>query len=152
MASTLTVSNSSSSAIVNDKDAITTLFTNKQGSFEVLRHEGMTDVVFFPFVQATTTAQHTLRLDSFEGEEYEGALLFVTLSVNNFAYQSIEEVDPVDWWALLGSAGGVWGKSGRVSYTATASSSHFHAVNPIMSVRLPSSCIMLSEAIPSVRG
>lgn len=61
--------------------------------------------------QATTTAQHTLRLDSFEGEVYEGALLYVTLSVNNFAYQSIEEVDPVDWWALLGSAGGMWGES-----------------------------------------
>ena len=62
-------------------------------------------------VQATTTAQHTLRLDSFEGEIYQGALLYVTLSVNNFAYQSIEEVDPVDWWALLGSAGGMWGES-----------------------------------------
>ncbi|CAM9662379.1 unnamed protein product [Ectocarpus sp. 4 AP-2014] len=60
------------------------------------------------YTQATTTAQHSLRLDNFEGEEYEGALLYVTLSVNNFAYQSIEEVDPVDWWALLGSAGGVW--------------------------------------------
>lgn len=60
--------------------------------------------------QATTTAQHTLRLDTFDGEAYEGALLYVTLSVNNFAFQSIEEVDPVDWWALLGSAGGMWGK------------------------------------------
>lgn len=49
-------------------------------------------------------------LETFEGEEYEGALLYVTLSVNNFAFQSIEEIDPVDWWALLGSAGGVWGK------------------------------------------
>ncbi len=64
-------------------------------------------------VQATTTAQHTLRLEDFEGEEYEGALLYVTLSVNNFAYQSIEEVDPVDGWALLGTAGGVWGESRR---------------------------------------
>lgn len=61
-------------------------------------------------VQATTTAQYTLRLDTFEGETYEGALLYVTLSVNNFAYQSVEEVDPVDTWALLGSAGGVWGE------------------------------------------
>ena len=62
-------------------------------------------------VQATTTGQHTLVLESFEGKEYEGALLYVTLSVNKFAYQSIEEIDPVDWWALLGSAGGVWGES-----------------------------------------
>ena len=61
-------------------------------------------------MQATTTAQHTLRLDTFEGEAYEGALLYVTLSVNNFAYQSIEEVDPVNVWALLGSAGGMWGE------------------------------------------
>lgn len=61
--------------------------------------------------QATTTAQHTLRLDTFEGEEYEGALLYVTLSVNNFVFTSIEEVDPVDWLALLGSAGGVWGET-----------------------------------------
>ena len=60
--------------------------------------------------QATTTAQHTLRLEAFEGETYEGALLYVALSVNTFAFQSIEEVDPVDWWALLGSAGGMWGK------------------------------------------
>eukprot|EP00752_Nemacystus_decipiens_P010358 g9228.t1 len=60
------------------------------------------------YTQATTTAQHTLRLDTFEGETYEGALLYVTLSVNHFAYQSIEEVDPVDIWALLGSAGGMW--------------------------------------------
>lgn len=60
--------------------------------------------------QATTTAQHTLQLDTFGGESYEGALLYVTLSVNNFAYQSIEEVDPVDWGTLLGSAGGMWGK------------------------------------------
>lgn len=61
-------------------------------------------------------------LDTFGGEEYEGALLYVTLSVNNFAYQSIEEIDPVDWWALLGSAGGVWGKpeEGKLSwYVAT---------------------------------
>lgn len=65
-------------------------------------------------VQATTTAQHNLRLEDFEGEEYEGALLYVTLSVNKFAYQSIEEVDPVDGWALLGTAGGVWGKSTRM--------------------------------------
>lgn len=60
--------------------------------------------------QATTTAQHTLRLDTFDGEAYEGALLYVTLSVNKFAYQSIEEVDPVDWWTLVGSIGGIWGK------------------------------------------
>ena len=64
--------------------------------------------------QATTTAQQTLSLDTFEGEEYEGALLYVTLSVNNFAFQSIEEVDPVDWWALAGSAGGMWGKKRRL--------------------------------------
>lgn len=63
-----------------------------------------------PPTQATTTAQHTLRLDTFEGEAYEGALLYVTLSVNNFAYQSVEEVDPIDAWALLGSAGGMWGE------------------------------------------
>eukprot|EP00752_Nemacystus_decipiens_P005340 g4844.t1 len=60
------------------------------------------------FTQATTTARHTLAIADFEGRQYEGALLYVTLSVNNFAYQSIEEIDPVDWWALLGSAGGVW--------------------------------------------
>lgn len=50
----------------------------------------------FVAYQATTSGQHTLVLDSFEGKEYEGALLFVTLSVNNFACQSIEEIDPVD--------------------------------------------------------
>lgn len=61
-------------------------------------------------VQATTTAQHTLQLDAFDGETYEGALLYVTLSVNKFAFQSIEEVDPIDWWALVGSIGGMWGK------------------------------------------
>lgn len=33
--------------------------------------------------------------------------------MNKFAYQSIEEVDPVDGWALLGTAGGVWGKIGH---------------------------------------
>lgn len=60
--------------------------------------------------QATTTAEHTLGLENFEGREYEGALLYVTLSVNDFTYQSIEEVDPVDWWALLGAVGGVWGE------------------------------------------
>ncbi|CAM9430767.1 unnamed protein product [Scytosiphon promiscuus] len=60
------------------------------------------------YTQATTTAQHTLRLEAFDGQLYEGALLYVTLSVNDFTFQSVEEVDPVDWWALLGSVGGVW--------------------------------------------
>ena len=31
--------------------------------------------------------------------------------MNKFSYQSIEEVDPVDLAALLGSAGGMWGES-----------------------------------------
>lgn len=85
-----------------------------------MRHEALVEP--FWFLQATTTSQHTLVLDTFGGEEYEGALLYVTLSVNNFAYQSIEEIDPVDWWALLGSAGGVWGKpeQGRAAPTRVA--------------------------------
>lgn len=80
--------------------------------------------------QATTTAQHTVRLDYYEDNVYDGALLYVTLSVNNFAYQSIEEIDPVDWWALIGSAGGVWGKYGC---HATNRSSFLHVLNSISS-------------------
>ncbi|CAM9239041.1 unnamed protein product, partial [Ectocarpus sp. 8 AP-2014] len=62
-----------------------------------LNYDGNVGSTERTYTQATTTAQHTLRLDTFEGQSYEGALLYVTLSVNNFAYQSIEEVDPVDW-------------------------------------------------------
>lgn len=51
-----------------------------------------------------------LRLDDFEGTTYEGAFLYTTFSINEFVYQSVREVDPVDMWSLLGSAGGIWGK------------------------------------------
>ena len=60
-------------------------------------------------LQATTSAEHTLSLRSFR-EEYETAILFVTFNINKFSYQSIEEVDPVDLGALLGSIGGMWGE------------------------------------------
>lgn len=83
----------------------------RSGSVRVIEHRYQAALhQFANGVQATTTAQHTLRLDTFEGEEYEGALLYATSSVNNFAFQSIEEIDPVDWWALAGSVGGMWGK------------------------------------------
>lgn len=60
-------------------------------------------------LQATTSTEHTLSLRSFE-EEQRTAILFVTFNINKFSYQSIEEVDPVDLGALLGSAGGMWGE------------------------------------------
>eukprot|EP00903_Cladosiphon_okamuranus_P017739 g16331.t1 len=81
---------------------------------------GKAGLVERTYSQATTTGQHTLVLDAFEGKEYEGALLYVTLSVNNFAYQSIEEIDPVDWWALLGSAGGVWDIASPQTHPSTS--------------------------------
>lgn len=62
------------------------------------------------FLQATTSGFHTLGIDSFDGKTYDGAFLYVTFNENKFAYQSIEQVDPVDPWALLGSAGGMWGE------------------------------------------
>lgn len=87
-----------------------------------MRHEWFKRQLFKHIndTQATTTAQHTLQLDSFEGKSYEGALLYVTLSVNTFAYQSIEEVDPVDWGTLLGSAGGMWGKIDCSRFSSSA--------------------------------
>ena len=38
----------------------------------------------------------------------EAAFLQVEVAINKFEYTSIEEVDPVDGWAIIGAIGGVW--------------------------------------------
>ena len=30
------------------------------------------------------------------------------VAINKFEYSSVEEVDPVDGWAIIGAIGGVW--------------------------------------------
>lgn len=50
----------------------------------------------------------TLTLE--DQDNFEGALLYATFSIDAFEYQSTEEVDPVDMWILLAAAGGVLGE------------------------------------------
>lgn len=59
-------------------------------------------------MQVSTSGQHTLGLDNVG--TFDGAMLYATFSINSFTFQSIEEVDPVNMWTLLGATGGVLGE------------------------------------------
>ena len=41
---------------------------------------------------------------------YAISLLKIDMLINKFEYTTIQEVDPVDMWAILGAIGGVWRK------------------------------------------
>ncbi|CAM9296241.1 unnamed protein product, partial [Hapterophycus canaliculatus] len=57
------------------------------------------------FSQATTSGTGNWYYPELD---IEGALLLFDLFIPKFEYTSIEEVDPVDPWAIIGAIGGVW--------------------------------------------
>lgn len=59
--------------------------------------------------QVTTTGEQTLALDGAVGT-FAGAIMLATFSINGFSFQSTEEYDPVDYWTLVGAAGGILGE------------------------------------------
>ena len=38
------------------------------------------------------------------------SVLRIEMLINKFEYTTVEEVDPVDMWAIIGAIGGVWRK------------------------------------------
>ncbi|CAM9891659.1 unnamed protein product [Scytosiphon promiscuus] len=59
------------------------------------------------FSQATTTGVQNWWWNEIDAE-IELALLMVDVSIPKFVYTSIEEVDPVDVWSIIGAIGGIW--------------------------------------------
>lgn len=62
------------------------------------------------FTQSSTSAKVNWFNPDFDEEL--AALLF-TMFIPKFEYTSIEQVDPVDGWAIIGAIGGVWRESVR---------------------------------------
>lgn len=60
--------------------------------------------------QVVTTGLQTATLDDAAGAPFEGAIMFATFSINDFTFRSTEEYDPVDYWTLVGAAGGILGE------------------------------------------
>lgn len=60
--------------------------------------------------QVAATGQQTLAIGGAD-EPSAGAIMFATFSINDFSFQSIEEYDPVDYWALVGVGGGILGET-----------------------------------------
>ncbi|CAM9925436.1 unnamed protein product [Scytosiphon promiscuus] len=94
-------SNGSSPTTFVSNDVIVGL--TQHVSLEALEDTGSTTARMY--TQVATTSQHTLTLD--DAEPFTGAILYVTFSINDFAFHSIEEFDPVEYWTLVGAAGGV---------------------------------------------
>eukprot|EP00904_Undaria_pinnatifida_P006104 jgi/Undpi1/2623/HiC_scaffold_13.g06002.m1 len=93
---------------INDTAPIT--FVSNDVSVGLKQHVsltagGKTGTTERTYSQVTTTAMQTLTLE--DQDNFEGALLYATFSIDAFEYQSTEEVDPVDMWILLAAAGGV---------------------------------------------
>eukprot|EP00752_Nemacystus_decipiens_P002624 g2457.t1 len=59
------------------------------------------------YSQSTTTAPQNWFWDA-DGDGLEYALMMVEMSIGKFEFTSIEEVDPVDAWSILGAIGGIW--------------------------------------------
>lgn len=78
----------------------------------------------------STTAGKQNWVWSSDSASFEAAFLQVEVSISKFEYTSIEEVDPVDGWAIIGAIGGVWREcytccSGDGDWTILASSSRY---------------------------
>ena len=59
------------------------------------------------FHQSTTSSRQNW-VWPFESGPEAAAFLQLEVAINKFEYSSVEEVDPVDGWAIIGAIGGVW--------------------------------------------
>lgn len=62
-----------------------------------------------PGDQTTTSGTQNL-LWAGDSSEDAISILRMELLIKKFEYTSIQEVDPVDGWAIIGAIGGVWRK------------------------------------------
>ncbi|CBN79988.1 hypothetical protein Esi_0022_0075 [Ectocarpus siliculosus] len=53
----------------------------------------------------TTTGQQSLQFDN--ADPFSGAILFATFSINEFSFQTVEELDTSDYVSMVGAAGGM---------------------------------------------
>ena len=62
-----------------------------------------------PACQTTTSGKDTWYW-THESIEYAISHLSIEMLINKFEYTLVQEVDPVDVWAIIGAIGGVWRK------------------------------------------
>ena len=60
-----------------------------------------------PACQTTTSGKDTWYWTQ-EPMEFVTSYLNIDMLINKFEYTVVQEVDPVDMWAIIGAIGGVW--------------------------------------------